>query len=92
MSDIQTRFAEAVDKVRNAPEDGDFKPSNDFKLKMYGLYRQAVDGDVQGKKPGMLNPIERYKWQAWADHKGMDREDAMQRYIEEVDKVEVRYG
>lgn len=92
MSDLESRFNETVEKVRNAPDDGDFKPSNDYKLKMYALYRQAVDGDVQGKKPGMLNPIARYKWQAWSDVQGMSVEEAMQAYIGEVEKVEAEYG
>ena len=92
MSDLESRFNDAVEKVRNAPEDGDFKPSNDYKLKMYALYRQAVDGDVQGKKPGMLNPIARYKWQAWSDVKGMSADEAMQAYIGEVENVEAQYG
>ena len=92
MSDLEDRFKQAVEKVRNAPQDGEFKPSNDYKLKMYALYRQATDGDVQGKKPGMLNPIERYKWQAWADMKGKSHEQAMQEYIDEVEAVEANYG
>ncbi|MES1923712.1 acyl-CoA-binding protein [Salinisphaera sp. T31B1] len=92
MSDLEERFKQAVHKVNNAPEDGDFKPSNEYKLKMYALYRQATDGDVSGKKPGMLNPIARYKWQAWHDVKGMDREEAMSEYVAEVDKVEAQYG
>lgn len=92
MSDLQTQFNEAVEKVRNAPEDGDFKPSNEYKLKMYALYRQATDGDVSGKRPGMLNVIERAKYDAWAEVKGMSREDAMQAYIDEVNKVEAQYG
>lgn len=92
MADLQSRFEAAVDKVRNAPEDGDFKPSNDYRLRMYALYRQAVDGDVQGKKPGMLNPIARYKWQAWAAMQGKESEQAMQEYIAEVERVEAAYG
>lgn len=92
MSDLKQRFEQAVDKVRNAPEDGEFKPSNDYKLRMYGLYRQATDGDVQGKKPGLLNPVARYKWQAWKDEYGTSAEDAMTQYIAEVDKVEAQYG
>lgn len=92
MSDLQDRFNAAVAKVRNAPEDGEFKPSNDYKLRMYALYRQATDGDVQGKKPGMLNPVARYKWQAWAEIKGMDTGQAMQEYVSKVDRVEAEYG
>ncbi|MDT0617205.1 acyl-CoA-binding protein [Salinisphaera sp. P385] len=92
MSDLQQQFNAAVDKVRNAPTDGDFKPSNDYKLTMYALYRQATDGDVSGKRPGMLNVIERAKYDAWAKRKGMTRDQAMQAYVDEVDKVEAQYG
>ena len=92
MSDLERRFQEAVDKVRHAPADGAFKPSNDFKLKMYALYRQATDGNVTGRKPGMLNPVERYKWQAWKDVEGQSREQAMAAYIAEVEAVEAQYG
>ncbi|MEQ8799520.1 MAG: acyl-CoA-binding protein [Salinisphaeraceae bacterium] len=92
MSDLKQQFNAAVDKVRNAPSDGDFKPSNDYKLTMYALYRQATDGDVSGKRPGMLNVIERAKYDAWAKRKGMTRDQAMQAYVDEVDKVEAQYG
>lgn len=92
MSDLQQQFNAAVDKVRNAPADGDFKPGNDYKLTMYALYRQATDGDVSGKRPGMLNVIERAKYDAWARRKGMTRDQAMQAYVDEVDKVEAQYG
>jgi len=91
MSDLKQRFEQAVEQVRNAPADGDFKPSNDYKLKMYGLYRQATDGDVTGKKPSMLNPINRMKWQAWKDMEGTSADTAMEQYIAEVDKVASEY-
>lgn len=92
MSDLQAEFAAALDKVKNAPSDGSFKPSNDYKLKMYGLYRQATDGDVSGKKPGMLDIIGRAKYMAWEQLKGMSAEDAMRQYIAEVEKVASEHG
>lgn len=92
MPDIKQRFDEAMAKVRNAPSDGEFKPSQNFQLKMYGLYRQATDGDVTGKKPSMINPVARYKWQAWKDNEGMSSEDAMTAYIDEVDQIEAKYS
>lgn len=92
MSDLQTQFNQAVDKVRNAPNDGDFKPSTEYQLKMYALYRQATDGDVSGKRPGVLKVVDRAKYDAWARAKGMSSEDAMQAYIDEVNKVEEQYG
>lgn len=91
MSDLKQQFEAAVEKVRNAPADGDYKPSNDEKLKMYSLFRQGQDGDVQGKRPGMLDPIGRFKYDAWAKLKGMSQDDAMQKYIDAVNAVEAEF-
>ena len=90
--DLKQRFEQAVEKVRTAPPDGPFKPSNELKLKMYALYRQATDGDVQGKRPGMLDVVARYKYDAWTMAKGLSAGDAMRKYLEEVAKVEQKFG
>ena len=90
--DLKQRFEQAVEKVRTAPPDGPFKPSNELKLKMYALYRQAIDGDVQGKRPGMLDVVARYKYDAWTMARGLSAEDAMRKYLEEVAKVEQKFG
>lgn len=82
------RFQQAVEKVRSAPADGPFKPSNEMKLKMYALYRQASDGDVQGKRPGITDPVGRFKYDAWAALKGTSREQAMAQYVEQVEALE----
>lgn len=92
MSDLKNEFEAAVEKVRTAPEDGPFKPSNDLKLKMYALYRQATDGDVSGKRPGMLDPVGRFKYDAWAKVKGLSSEDAMQQYIDQVQQIDQQHG
>lgn len=92
MSDLKSQFEQAVEKVRTAPTDGEFKPSTEYQLKMYALYRQATDGDVSGKRPGMLNPIKRAKYDAWAKAKGVSSHEAMQAYVDEVNKVEEQYG
>lgn len=92
MSDIEQQFKEALEKVRTAPASGGFKPSNEYKLKMYALYRQAVDGDVSGKRPGMMDLVGRFKHDAWAATKGMKRDEAMRQYIAEVKKVEAQHG
>jgi len=92
MSDLQAKFEAAVDSVQNAPADGSFKPSNDFKLTMYALFKQATEGDVSGKKPGMLDVIGRAKYSAWEKLKGTSAEDAMTRYIAEVEKVAADHG
>ncbi len=89
---LLAHFETAVEKVRSAPEDGPFKPSNELKLKMYALFRQARDGDVEGKRPGMLDVVGRYKFDACVAIKGMSREEAMRQYIAEVEGVARKYA
>jgi pimeloyl-ACP methyl ester carboxylesterase len=90
--ELQQRFEAAAEKVATAPKDGPLKPSNEMKLKMYALYRQAKDGDVQGKRPGMMDIVGRLKYDAWADLKGLAREDAMRRYVDEVESFERKFA
>jgi diazepam-binding inhibitor (GABA receptor modulator, acyl-CoA-binding protein) len=63
------------------------RPSNDTLLELYGLYKQATGGDVQGKRPGILDPKRRAKFDAWTARRGMGREDAMQKYVGLVNRL-----
>jgi len=89
---LVTRFEAAAERVATAPAGGTLKPSNEMKLRMYALYRQAKDGDVQGKRPGMMDIVGRLKYDAWAGLKGTSREDAMRRYAEEVESIERKFA
>ena len=91
-TDVAARFEAAVKKVSSAPGEGAIKPSNEMKLRMYALYRQARDGDVQGKRPGMMDVVGRFKYDAWTALKGMAREEAMRRYADEVDSLERKFA
>lgn len=86
MSDLKEEFNAAVNTVRTA--EGDFQPSNEMKLEFYSLYKQASEGDVKGKRPGMLDFIGRAKYDAWAKIKGTSSEQAMQTYIDKVKEVQ----
>lgn len=85
MSDLKTRFDEAVNYIQTA--EGDFKPSNEMKLEFYALYKQATEGDVSGKRPGMMDFVGRAKFDAWEKLKGMSSDDAMQKYIDKLDTL-----
>ena len=63
------------------------RPSNDTLLELYSLFKQATEGDVQGKRPGMLDMKGRAKFDAWAGRKGLAREAAMQQYVARVDRL-----
>ncbi len=90
-ADLGQRFEAAVEKISGAPKDGPLKPSNEMKLKMYALYRQAKDGDAHGKRPGMMDIVGRLKYDAWTDLKGTSREEAMRRYVTEVETFEAKF-
>ncbi|MGM0768526.1 MAG: acyl-CoA-binding protein [Pseudomonadota bacterium] len=85
MSDLKTQFDEAVNYIQTA--EGDFKPSNEMKLEFYALYKQATEGDVSGKRPGMMDFVGRAKYDAWAELKGTSSEEAMQKYIDKLNSV-----
>ena len=79
MSDLQQQFDDMVKKVREATIE--FNPNNTQKLKLYAFYKQAVEGDVQGECPSIINMVDRAKWQAWNAIKGMNKDKAMEGYL-----------
>ena len=85
MSDLKQTFEDTVNFVQNG--EGEIELSNDLKLKMYALYKQATVGDVSGKKPGMMDFIARAKFMAWEEIKGTSSDEAMQTYIDSVNDL-----
>jgi diazepam-binding inhibitor (GABA receptor modulator, acyl-CoA-binding protein) len=79
----QEQFEDAQKRVNGLSA----APSQDKLLKLYGLYKQAKVGDVEGKRPGMLDIKGRAKYDAWAERKGMSKEDAMNAYVSLVDTL-----
>jgi len=63
------------------------RPSNDDLLFLYAHFKQGSDGDVSGKRPGMLDMVGRAKYDAWAKLKGTSQEQAQQQYIAKVEEL-----
>jgi acyl-CoA-binding protein len=84
MSDLKTRFEQAADDVKKLPE----RPDNDTLLKLYALYKQGSEGDVSGPKPGFFDFVGTAKYEAWSKLKGTRPDDAQQKYIDLVKKLE----
>ncbi len=64
------------------------KPDNETLLQLYSLYKQATEGDVTGEAPS--NPFDfvaKAKYSAWEQLKGKTKEEAMQAYINLIDKL-----
>ena len=83
MSDLATRFEQAVADSKKLSEG----PDNATLLKLYALFKQATDGDVDGKRPGFTDMIGRAKWDAWNEIKGTSKDDAMQQYVSLIDDL-----
>ena len=60
----------------------------EFLLALYAYYKQATVGDVQGKRPGMMDIKGRKKYDAWAGKRGLDESSAMKEYITVVQKLQ----
>ena len=83
MADLKKRFEAAVADSKELPE----KPDNMTLLKIYSLFKQATEGDVQGKRPGFTDMIGRAKWDAWNLVKGKSADEAMQEYIDLIESL-----
>ncbi len=77
MTDLQTQFEQAQKDVTTLAE----RPDNQTMLQLYSLFKQATAGDVTGERPGMMDFINRAKFDAWEKLKGQSAEEAMQNYI-----------
>jgi diazepam-binding inhibitor (GABA receptor modulator, acyl-CoA-binding protein) len=77
---LQEQFEQTVAESKNLAE----RPDNMTLLKMYSLYKQGSNGDVQGDRPGMTDFVGRAKWDAWESLKGLPQEQAQQQFIDLV--------
>ncbi len=83
MADLQASFLQAVADSKQLPE----KPDNQTLLQIYALYKQATEGDVEGKRPGFTDMVGRAKYDAWAGVKGQAKEAAMQGYVDLIESL-----
>ncbi len=80
---LKEDFDAAAERVKTLSS----PPSNDTLLELYALFKQGTVGDVQGKRPGMLDLKGRAKYDAWAKQKGKGKDQAMTAYITLVDRL-----
>ena len=80
MSDLKALFEQAQKDVKTLTK----RPSNEDLLALYALFKQAMEGDAKGARPGMLDMVGRAKYDAWTKLKGTGKEQAMQKYLDVV--------
>ncbi|WP_266202670.1 acyl-CoA-binding protein [Pontibacter kalidii] len=79
----QQEFEHAVAKSKTLSE----RPSNDVLLKLYALYKQATEGDVNTERPGGFDFKNIAKWDAWKKQEGKSPEEARAEYVQFVDQL-----
>ncbi|KAK0626138.1 acyl CoA binding protein-domain-containing protein [Immersiella caudata] len=100
---IDRVFVHALNTVKKIPKTGATRPPARDRMRLYGLYKQAMEGDVDGvmERPtptSMSNASaddvvrEQDKWDAWAVQKGLSRTEAKRRYIEALIETMHRYA
>ncbi len=80
---LNEQFSSATERVHQL----DKRPTNAQLLELYGLYKQATEGDVQEERPGGFDFKAIAKYDTWANLKGMTQDEAKQAYIDMVDSL-----
>ncbi|MGY0219532.1 acyl-CoA-binding protein [Endozoicomonadaceae bacterium StTr2] len=83
MTELEQEFEAAQVRVKQLTK----RPGNEDLLMLYGLYKQAIDGNNKEKTPSRLNIAAYAKHQSWLQMANMDRIDCQKRYIQLVDKL-----
>jgi diazepam-binding inhibitor (GABA receptor modulator, acyl-CoA-binding protein) len=83
MPTLQAKFDASAQAVQALKQ----RPDNDTLLKLYASYKQATIGDVSGKRPGLIDFAGRAKYDAWSKMKATPKDQAMQAYIDLVDRL-----
>ncbi|KAL8789592.1 MAG: hypothetical protein Q9213_001028 [Squamulea squamosa] len=89
MTLIDRVFAHALNTVKRIPRTGSARPPSEARLKLYGLYKQSMEGDVEGvmRRPSDIDPeteesrAEKEKWDAWRSNASLSRTAAKREYI-----------
>uniref|UniRef100_A0A667ZN51 Enoyl-CoA delta isomerase 2 n=1 Tax=Myripristis murdjan TaxID=586833 RepID=A0A667ZN51_9TELE len=67
-------------------------PGNEAKLKIYALFKQATQGPCNTPKPGMLDFVNKAKWDSWKSLGSLSQEDARQQYCDLVGSLAAAEG
>lgn len=77
-------FEQAAAKIKDEGKNLDL--SNDDLLELYGLYKQAKEGDNTAAAPWAVQFEAKKKWEAWTARKGMSKAVAETTYVQTVEK------
>lgn len=83
--ELKARFERAAENVTKMSK----RPDGPNLLKLYSLYKQAMEGDNKGGRPGLMDFVGRAKYDAWKALAGTSKEEAMRQYAEFAESLVV---
>lgn len=83
MSDLNARFEQASVDAKSLSE----RPDNQTLLRIYALYKQGSEGDIERDKPSMTDMVGFAKWSAWNKLKGTEKDEAKQDFIDLIESL-----
>lgn len=86
--DRRDLFEKAVDDVKLLAS----RPTEKELLELYGLYKQAMEGDNNQDEPWRVQIKQHRKWEAWSILWGLHPAAAAQSYTLYVEKLSKKYG
>ena len=81
--ELAQEFEQAALDSKNLDE----RPSNEILLKLYGLFKQAKEGDNDQSEPSGFDFKAIAKHQAWKSLSGKSSDEAMREYVELVNSL-----
>ena len=82
--ELKEQFEKAAADSKNLAS----RPDNATLLKLYSLYKQGTEGDVNTDPPAnAFDFVNKAKYNAWEELKGKSKEDAMREYVELVESL-----
>ncbi|XP_075941388.1 enoyl-CoA delta isomerase 2 [Anarhichas minor] len=82
------QFNQAKDRLSSLKKD----PGNEVKLQIYALFKQATQGPCNTPKPGMLDFINKVKWDAWKSLGSVSQDEARQQYCDMIGSLVAAEG
>lgn len=84
---LDEEFTQSTEIIKTLTE----RPTNEELLQLYGLFKQATEGNNTTSQPLLVNIKDRAKWNAWYTKKGKTKRAAQKEYSDFVQVLLGKY-